>query len=385
MPTVEAPPLERKLVANMAADVEGYSRLMHDDEERTLATLSAHRNIIDALIATGRGEISGTAGDSVLAEFASVVDAVHCAVSIQQALVKAKAVLPAKSRMSLRIGINVGDVKVKDGGIFGDGVNVAARLEAIAEPGGICVRRGVRDHLRDRMDYDFEDLGEHRVKNIARPVRVFRVCFDPNGTAELAQREPVASKEPFHLANDQGPPVTTNTDAVELAFWQSIQASDDPSEYQAYLAQFPEGDFAALAHARLANPSTSGQSSSEDRTVELEFWNSIKDTEVRAMLKPTSKNTLMESSGVWLRSGWTRSRPGQRKRSWIGNDLGNEPSYRKRGAVDEHSAAARDPRAQSVRPRKTRRKSVIKSISGIQSGSSFHRRSEPDRNEHRSA
>jgi len=147
MPTVEAPPLERKLVAILAADVEGYSRLMHDDQEKTLATLSAHRNIIDALIAAGRGEISGTAGDSVLAEFASVVDAVHCAVSIQQALAKANADLPAGSRMLLRIGINVGDVMVKDGGIFGDGVNVAVRLEAIAEPGGICVTRGVRDHL----------------------------------------------------------------------------------------------------------------------------------------------------------------------------------------------------------------------------------------------
>jgi class 3 adenylate cyclase len=285
MPTVEAPPLERKLVAIMAADVEGYSRLMHDDEERTLATLSAHRNIIDALIAAGRGEISGTAGDSVLAEFASVVDAVHCAVSIQQALAKANAVLPAKSRMSLRIGINIGDVMVKDGGIFGDGVNVAARLEAIAEPGGICVTRGVRDHLRDRMDCEFEDLGEHRVKNIARPVRVFRVCFDPNGTAELAPTVPVASTEGVHLVDAHDPSAATNTDAVELAFWQSVQASDDPSEYQAYLAQFPEGDFAALARTRLANPSTSEQSLSRDRTVELEFWNSIKDTELRAMFE----------------------------------------------------------------------------------------------------
>ncbi len=285
MPTVEAPPLERKLVAILAADVEGYSRLMHDDEEQTLATLSAHRNIIDALIAAGRGEISGTAGDSVLAEFASVVDAVHCAVSIQQALAKANAVLPAKNRMLLRIGINVGDVMVKDGGIFGDGVNVAARLEAIAEPGGICVTRGVRDHLRDRMVYEFEDLGEHRVKNISRPVRVFRVCFDPNATAELPQTEPVAPTEGVHLANDQNPPVAAGADAVELAFWQSVQASDDPSEYQAYLAQFPEGDFAALAQARLATPSISDQPSSEDRTVELEFWNSIKDTELRVMFE----------------------------------------------------------------------------------------------------
>src|SRR4051812_19369448 len=119
MPTVEAPPLERKLVAILAADVVGYSKLMHDNEERTLATLSSHRAIIDELIAAGRGEITGTAGDSVLAEFASVVDAVTCAVSIQQALARANSDLPDDSRMELRIGINVGDVMVKDGSIFG--------------------------------------------------------------------------------------------------------------------------------------------------------------------------------------------------------------------------------------------------------------------------
>ena len=190
MTKTETPPLERKLVAILAADVVGYSRLMHDDEERTLATLSAHRAVIDELIANGRGEIAGTAGDSVLAEFPSVVDAVRCAVAIQQALAKANKPLPAESRMLFRIGINVGDVMVKDGDIFGDGVNVAARLEGIAEPGGICVTRGVRDHLRDRMEYKFEDLGEHSVKNIARPVRVFRVSFDPEGKTELTPSEP---------------------------------------------------------------------------------------------------------------------------------------------------------------------------------------------------
>ena len=202
--TMEAPPLERKLVAIMAADVVGYSRLMHDNEERTLATLTAHRAIIDELIANGRGEIAGTAGDSVLAEFASVVDAVRCAVSIQQALAKANEPLPEESRMLFRIGINVGDVMVKDGDIFGDGVNVAARLEGIAEPGGICVTRGVRDHLRDRMEYKFEDLGEHSVKNIARPVRVFRVSFDPNGTTEFAASEPPPPEAPRPSANGNG-------------------------------------------------------------------------------------------------------------------------------------------------------------------------------------
>ena len=278
--TMEAPPLERKLVAILAADVVGYSRLMHDNEERTLATLTAHRAIVDELIANGRGEIAGTAGDSVLAEFASVVDAVRCAVAIQQALAKANEPLPAESRMLFRIGINVGDVMVKDGDIFGDGVNVAARLEGIAEPGGICVTRGVRDHLRDRMEYKFEDLGEHSVKNIARSVRVFRVRFDPNGTTELAASEPPPPSAEALSASGSSPTRPKAPNQLELAFWQSVEASDDPKEYQAYLEQFPEGAFVALAEARLAG--SSGLSPSADHTVELEFWNSIKDTEVRA-------------------------------------------------------------------------------------------------------
>ena len=276
MTNTETPPLERKLVAILVADVVGYSRLMHDDEERTLATLTARRAIIDELIANGRGEIAGTAGDSVLAEFASVLDAVRTAVAIQQALTKANESLPPESRMLFRIGINVGDVMVKDGDIFGDGVNVAARLEGIAEPGGICVTRGVRDHVRDRMEYEFEDLGEHRVKNIARPVRVFRVSFDPAGHTELAVSEPPPpSADAASGSGGSG----KDTEAVEVAFWQSIEASDDPQEYQAYLKQFPKGAFAELAKARLASPS--GTMPSTDLTVELEFWNSIKDTDVR--------------------------------------------------------------------------------------------------------
>ena len=146
---MEAPPLERKLAAIVAADVAGYSRLMEANEEQTLATLSAHRCIIDEVIARHRGRIAGTAGDSVLAEFASVVDAAHASVEIQDSLAEANKPLPAEHRMRFRIGINVGDVMVKDGDIFGDGVNIAARLESLAEPGGICVSRGVRDHVRN--------------------------------------------------------------------------------------------------------------------------------------------------------------------------------------------------------------------------------------------
>src|SRR6478609_12123021 len=185
---MEAPPLERKLAAIVAADVAGYSRLMEADEEQTLATLSAHRRIIDEAILRHRGRIAGTAGDSVLAEFASVLDAVHASIEIQHSLAEANNALPDERRMQFRIGINVGDVMVKDGDIFGDGVNIAARLEALAEPGGICVSRGVRDHIRHKLAVAFEDLGEQHVKNIARPIRAFQLRLN-DGTEFLEMAE----------------------------------------------------------------------------------------------------------------------------------------------------------------------------------------------------
>jgi class 3 adenylate cyclase len=279
---VEAPPLERKLVAILAADVAGYSRMMHQDEDATLATLTTHRTLIDDLITAGRGQISGTAGDSVLAEFASVVDAVHCAVAIQQVLHRANAGLPPERRMRLRIGINIGDVLVKDGTIFGDGVNVASRLEALAEPGSVCITRGVRDHIRDRGDYTFEDLGEHSVKNIARPVRAFRILFDPDGTTEL--REGATTPEP---PLSSGVASDLSQDAIELEFWQSVQASGEADEYGAYLDRYPDGIFAPLARDRLAKPDTVERPTAvpEGSAVELAFWDTVKDSDNPAMFR----------------------------------------------------------------------------------------------------
>src|ERR1700747_596253 len=155
---MEAPSLERKLVAILAADVEGYSRRMEIDKEGPLAILSAHRVITDELIAQHGGRIFNTAGDSVLAEFASVFSAVECAVDIQRELAVANEPIEEGKRLRFRIGINVGDVMVKDGDIFGDGVNIAARLEGLAEPGGICISRGVRDHIRHKLALAFKDL-----------------------------------------------------------------------------------------------------------------------------------------------------------------------------------------------------------------------------------
>jgi adenylate cyclase len=166
----------RRLTAMLAADVAGYSRLMGADEEGTHERLKAHLGeLVNPKIKQHRGRTVKNTGDGLLAEFASVVDAVRCAVEIQRGMIDREAELPEEQRIRFRIGVNLGDVIVEKHDIFGDGVNVAARLEALAEPGGICVSRVARDQMRDKLDFAFEDLGERHVKNIAQPVRVYRV------------------------------------------------------------------------------------------------------------------------------------------------------------------------------------------------------------------
>jgi len=164
----------RKLAAILAADVAGYSRLMGADEEGTHERLKAHlRELVNPKMEEHRGRIVKNTGDGLLAEFASVVDAVRCATEIQRGMVDREPEAPDKRRIRFRIGINLGDVIAEHGDIFGDGVNIAARLEALAEPGSICISGTVRDHIGDRLPYAFDDIGEQRVKNIARPVRVY--------------------------------------------------------------------------------------------------------------------------------------------------------------------------------------------------------------------
>ena len=166
----------RRLAAILAADVAGYSRLMGADEEGTLERLKAlRRELLDPKIAEHQGRIVKTTGDGLLVEFASVVDAVRCAVAVQQAMPERNTGVAADSRIELRIGINLGDVIVEGDDLYGDGVNIAARIEALADAGGVFVSNTVHDHVRDRLPFVFEDLGEQQVKNIARPVRVYRV------------------------------------------------------------------------------------------------------------------------------------------------------------------------------------------------------------------
>jgi adenylate cyclase len=280
---LEAPRLERRLVAILAADIVGYSRHMERDEAGALATLSRLRVVADELIASHKGRITGTAGDSILAEFSSVVDALDCAVKIQAGVVAASEDQPPEQRMQFRIGVNVGDVMVKDGDIFGDGVNIAARLETLASAGGICVSRGVRDHVRKMGRYAFEDLGEQSVKNIAQPIRAFRLHGLEEGSLDAAVADP-----PLGLASPTAPPPAVSTPApFELPFWDTIKESKDPAEFTAYLDQYPNGVFASLAEARRdalmaeqEEPAAAPAAVPEPDlvTMELAFWESIKES-----------------------------------------------------------------------------------------------------------
>jgi adenylate cyclase len=201
----------RRLAAILAADVAGYSRLMGADEEGTHERLKAHlTDLVHPKIAEHRGRVVKNTGDGFLAEFASVVDAVRCAVEMQRAMAERNAGIAACARIDFRVGINLGDVIAESEDIYGDGVNIAARLEALAEPGGICVSRVVRDQVRDRLDFPFEDLGEQSVKNIVRPVRVY--ALRPASIAE----QPLSGVP--HTAPISLPPVTPRLSIVVLPF-----------------------------------------------------------------------------------------------------------------------------------------------------------------------
>ena len=191
--------VERRLAAVLAADVVGYSRLMEVDEAGTLARLKTVRlELIDPAIAKCKGRIIKTTGDGMLVEFQSVTEALRCAVDFQERMARRNRDMPASRTLLYRIGINLGDVIVEEGDIFGDGVNVAARLEAMAEPGGICISAAVRDQVADRLDVEYADLGEQQVKNINRPIRVFKVLLsgqtsDAGNPAPSEQAAPQAS------------------------------------------------------------------------------------------------------------------------------------------------------------------------------------------------
>ncbi|MBM3504842.1 MAG: adenylate/guanylate cyclase domain-containing protein [Alphaproteobacteria bacterium] len=199
-------PIQRRLTSILCADVTGYSRLMGEDEEATLATLTDHRRTIDALIERHYGRIVSTAGDSVLAEFASIVEAVQCAVDIQHELKAKNEALPASRRMLFRIGVNLGDVMVRENDLFGDGVNLAARLQEVAEPGGICISGAVYDQVRNKLSVSFDYLGPRTVKNFSNEVPIYRLRLgteSPTGQPAATAAPPPAAVAERHLDQER--------------------------------------------------------------------------------------------------------------------------------------------------------------------------------------
>jgi TolB-like protein/class 3 adenylate cyclase len=246
--------MERRLAAVLAADVAGYSRLMGEDEEGTLRRLNAHRReLVDPTIAAHDGRIVKATGDGVLAEFASPVEAVRCGVDIQRSMVDRNAGTPDDKRILFRIGINLGDVIAEDGDLYGDGVNVAARLEALAAPGGLCISGMVRDLVHDKLDYDLQDLGPQAVKNIARPVHAYAMSPEAIGalpaTAPSPRRVPTARRHP--VGRWLSGAAAALAIAVVVALWLIARSPESPARLSIVVLPFanqsndPEQEYVA--------------------------------------------------------------------------------------------------------------------------------------------
>ena len=190
--------LKRKLAAIFSADVAGYSRLMEDNEESTIQTLNTYRNSMSTLIQQHGGRVVDTAGDNLLAEFSSIINAVKCAVETQKEMRERNADLPGNRKMLFRVGVNLGDIIEEDDRIYGDGVNIAARLEGLAEAGGVCISRTAFNHVKNKLELGYEYLGEHSVKNISEPVHVYRVLMEPESAGKVIgekRKKPASSEE----------------------------------------------------------------------------------------------------------------------------------------------------------------------------------------------
>ena len=192
--------VKRKLRAILSADVQGYSRLMGDDEVATFKTITEYREIFASIVSQYNGRVVDSPGDNILSEFASVVDAVQCAVEIQKVLKAKNEELPENRRMIFRIGVNLGDVIHEDDRIYGDGVNIAARIESLADGGGICISGTAYDHIENKLALGYNFIGDHSVKNIAKPVRVYKVPMGPNDVGKKEPKPKLAKKAAIAVA-----------------------------------------------------------------------------------------------------------------------------------------------------------------------------------------
>jgi len=216
---------KRKLTAILSADVKGYSRLMGEDEEATVRTITAHRKVITSVIEKYRGRVVDSPGDNILAEFVSVVDAVQSAVEIQEVIRAKNAELPEERRMEFRIGVNLGDVIQEGERIYGDGVNIAARVEGLAEPGGICISGSAYEQIENKLALGYDYIGEHTVKNIVKPIRVYRVPTGPETLQKVTEeKRPAPGWQRAALAVV----IALLVVAGGVAIWKSYRPSTPP-------------------------------------------------------------------------------------------------------------------------------------------------------------
>ena len=284
--------LKRKLTAIFSADVAGYSRLMSDDDEATVRTITLYRDMMADFIHAHSGRVLDAKGDNILAEFASVLFAVRCAVEIQKELNDRNAELPENRRMEFRIGINLGDVIEEDGTIYGDGVNIAARLESLSNPGGICISKSAFDQIESKVPFEYEYIGGQKVKNIPKPVKAYRVSLESSPARSVIHEnrflpinwkwmsltaavliivgviigslilipdtalKDVGFKE--HVPSESPPKPSNKTIddknlKIQLIFWESIKDSKDYQMFEEYLRKFPNGIFTKLAKLHIVN------------------------------------------------------------------------------------------------------------------------------------
>jgi len=231
---------KRKLAAILSADVEGYSRLMDDNEEATVHTITSYRSAITDLVQQFRGRIIDTPGDNILADFTSVVDAVNCAVEIQREMAERNAQLPDNRKLQFRIGVNLGDVIDEDGRIYGDGVNISARVESLSEAGGICISGRAHDQVENKLGLEYEDLGKHEVKNISRPIQVYRVLSYPGAAAHrVVQAKEILGRKWRKIGFSAAAIVIV---AVAIGIWQSYvrRPSIKPASVEKMAYPLPE-------------------------------------------------------------------------------------------------------------------------------------------------
>jgi adenylate cyclase len=231
---------KRKLAAILSADVKGYSRLMEEDEEATVRTITDYRAVMATLIQQHNGKVLDSPGDNLLAEFASVVDAVQCAVAVQKEIKARNKELPENRRMQFRIGINLGDVIQEEDRIYGDGVNIAARLEGLAKPGGICISKTAFDHIESKLPYGYDYMGDQSVKNIAKPVGAYRVLMEPRVTVsgKPAEKKPSQGRRKAILVGAVA--VVVVTVAVGIRQFYVSRPSVEPASKERMAFEWPD-------------------------------------------------------------------------------------------------------------------------------------------------